>query len=641
MEDLKLDKKTQLSNITTQLGVLKNKRKEIEKQLQTESDEAVKELRVKKLEEVNCQITELEEELEKLSEQNKKALTGTIADLISNTGVADPLEHLHMAYIASDNRYLIINNTSEDPKQVNIQEKTLETTKIIGTLNALTGRAAHFDEIGDKGVRQAFEWAGASYYMQTSSFDAKKWKKTQVFNTLEVQRKFWAPTDIGIEYNELFDDLIYCLGGGKQENIDHLEQWVAYKYLHPEKVTITPGINLTGIPGGNGKGMFTVLLTSIFTGMGVSLIRSKNLTGGFNAIMKGKVIGVLDDEKKEDFPHTELKQTAGNGSQVIEPKGVDAYTVDATANIIVFDNGGLVKLVGGGSGGEDRRWSILFTEIVLLEHLQQKYGCSYSEAQELADGLGGIIADRRECGKWLAAVIERHNMRQVALLKALHGHDYRQRLNDQRDQWVNVFESILPVLKEQGLIPFKFIKEIIEAVTGKSVTKPADLSTRFDEFLSRNGYKGVEKESSANIRVTYPGMPDPVKFKGALRRIRPDARDFDYSRISNSAYTKKSVLTLETLQIHDYDDTQEISENQEKTSDSADQQIYPANPATPLKPEKTALQTPTEQGQVSGVKTANPANPAKTPAVFMENAEDMHPKRSILDMMAELKEKRD
>jgi hypothetical protein len=318
--------------------------------------------------------------------------------------------------------------------------------------------------------------------------------------------------------------------------------------------------------------------------------------------MEGKVITVLDDERKGNFPQDELKQNSGNGSIVIEPKGVDAYSVDATANTIVLDNTGLVKLVGGGSAGEDRRWSIVETELTLLEVLAEKYSLDAEQSKHLAEQMGKLFENRLECGKWVAAMIQKHSIELLPVLLPLHGEDYMNRLNEQKDNWISIFDQILPILVNQGVMPFKFIKEIVEAETGEKIKRPVTLSTKFDEFLSRKGFKNVEK-TDVNVHIMF-GDTLNGKIKGAVRRIDSEANTFDFELLSSVPYNKKHTISRETLQLHDF---------AENTDDLQDDKIYPAIPATPLKVEKTPIADTVEADSGSGVKTAYPAKKQSTP----------------------------
>lgn len=564
-------KKQLKENLSVEIGALKTALTKLKKDYQSATSDTIRSAYEIEIDEKERTLSDLVEELDELKNAQRNNAKESLIDLISEGAKEQPRHHL--AYIATDARYIVIKNYSTTEQRVNLTSQYLQHTQMPGVLNNLIDKPGYFSLLDAEDLRTAFEMAGASYMIKTASFDEPKWDKKYVFNLLEVQRKYWAPITHGTDYSELFDNLIYSLGNGKQENIDYIERWVAYKYSNPDKVKITPGLNITGKPGGNGKGLFTQLLTSIFTPMGVTVIKGKNLTGGFNSIMEGKVITVLDDERRDRFPQDELKQNSGNGSIVIEPKGVDAYSVDATATTIVLDNTGLVKLVGGGSGGEDRRWSIIGTELTLLDVLQEKYSITEEQAKEFAEEMGKLFENRVECGKWIAAMIKRHNIANTPVLLPLHGEDYHARLLEQKDNYADVFERILPVLVHEGVIPFKFIKEIIEAETGERIRQQKTLSNKFDEFLSRKGFKNVEKIDTY-VRVTYPGSGMIEKVKGRVRRIRADADSFDYSLISTGPYNKKAVLTKETVQIRDFEE--------ENAGDFAETQIKVAKVARSL-----------------------------------------------------------
>lgn len=542
-------KESLLAKIKLTKTLIKKKTNEIG----LETNEKIIEVREEELQELNDELNEYEEELNEIESFSRNEEKQDLIELIKNN---------HIVFIANENRYLEIKNQSTIEERVNLVSNSIPTDRIVGILNNLymkskpKAKAGRFAYWKHSEIRTVFEECNASYNIRTASFDTPKWDSSYVFNTMDIQRLYWAPIDRGTDYESVFDDLMYSLSGGKQENVDHLEKWISYKYLYPEKSKITPGLNITGTPGGNGKGMFTSILNSVFTPLGVTLIKGKNITGGFNQIMEAKVITILDDERKEGFPQTEIKQITGNPSIVIEPKGVDAYSVDATSNLIVLDNTGLVKLVGGGSGGEDRRWSIIKTEYTLFEVLMEKYDIDENGAKQMAEWMGKLFEDRIECGKWLSAMIDKHKVRDMPILLAHHGQDYLDRLKEQRDNWTPIFESILPILNNQGVIPWKFIKEIVQTETMTKTVNDKRLSAQFDEFLSRNGIKNVEKTETRVTIVfsdTNSPIPDETEFKGTIRRIRSDAKTFDYSLVSKVPYRgKKSVINADTIEIKDF-----------------------------------------------------------------------------------------
>lgn len=618
-EEVKLNTSTLKTTLVNKIKDLKSKIADKTKLLQTETDEDLREAYEKAIATDNEKLEEAQKELHDLNEAKDKTINKSLEDLIRGTNNNDKLKRVHIAYIATDDKYVVIKNYSKTDKRVNIRENSLSASKMVGILNQLIGKPGYFNsfsgQFGADKLRTAFEHAGASFMIRTSSFDDPKWDENYVFNALQIQRTYWAPIDQGDDYDPAFDDLMHSLGGGKAENIAHLETWVPYKFLYPEKLVSTPNINLTGIPGGNGKGLFCKILSSVFTLLGVGWIKGKNLTGGFNANMEGKVINVFDDEKKDKFPNDELKQNTGNGNIVVEPKGVDSYTVDATANILVMDNTGLIKLAGGSSGGEDRRWSIITTEIPLLDHLMQKYTLTADQAKKKAEDMAAVFEDRIACGKWLAAMIKKHSVDKLAVLRPLHGEDYQRRLIDQRDNWIEIFERILPIFVDQKILPFKFLKEIVEVETGEKIKKPATLSSKFDEFLSRNGHRNVEKVEGLSVKIIHSKAPGSQEnLRGAVRRLDPSVTTFDYAMISNGLYNKKDVLTKDSMNLRDFsiaeigdvfendaeldedfdDNSVEdyaYTEDDDMFTECAKEPCLPCNPAQPLINEAKMLTT--------------------------------------------------
>jgi hypothetical protein len=500
----------------------------------------------RKINELRASYDSLSEELVDLEEREIKSARAELISMISAN---------HLAYVASDAKYVYVKNLSSVDSSVNLVMWYLDWKKLLGMLTKYSSTPTKFRNLCEADVAQAFYEAKQYYLAKTFSFNEPKWNKDDVFNVLSVQRKYWAPINNGSEYSPFFDDLIYSLCGGKQENIEYLEKWVAFKYLYPEKHKIIPGINITGKPGGNGKGMFIAILKSIFNESGVAIMKSKSLTGGFNSQIEGKVLAIMDDEKKDGFAQTELKQAAGNASQVIEPKGVDAYTVDSTANLIILDNTGLVKLAGGGSAGEDRRWSIIDTEITLLEILSDKYGFNPDEAKQLAEEMGKMFEDRIEVGKWLSAMIQKHKVNQMAVIQPLHGADYKNRLEEQKDQFHSVFEQICPVLIDQRIFPARFLGEIIEAELGKKIN-PTTLDTRFKEYLSRKGIKNVEKIQDRVTKLYWKTelLTDNIRTSVYSLDGKQPTMEFEYSLISNTPFSKKAKITSETIELADLQD---------------------------------------------------------------------------------------
>ena len=98
-----------------------------------------------------------------------------------------------------------------------------------------------------------------------------------------VSRKNWLKPAEG-QHHWLFDVLMFTLGGGKDENIEHLERVITYKYMHPEEFRL-PCLLIHG-EGGIGKNLLVdKILHLIFDGQTVSLL-SDNALGSSTASSK-------------------------------------------------------------------------------------------------------------------------------------------------------------------------------------------------------------------------------------------------------------------------------------------------------------------------------------------------------------------
>lgn len=548
MNEFTLNPKNSASNIRGKIKILTDENIVLVKKIARETLQQAKDAFQSQIDNNNKQIETLNIELEDIENQVKGAAKDSLSAI---------LQQKDIAYIASDGKYILMDNYSKDPRKVNLKEDTITYQQLKGMLNNIARSPGKFSNFTEDDLRTVFELNKKSYQIKTSSFHESKWNEEFVFNSLKVQTRYWAQVVEDTNYSQFFDDLFYCLGGGKQENIEHLEKWIVYKRLFPQKSNTIPHINITGKPGGNGKGIFMSYLSSLFTPNSVYKGDIKELGGGFNSAWEGKVVINLDDEEEKQFPHASMKKSTGSNEIRIEPKGVNAYTVDATFSLIVTDNTGIVKLVGGGIGGEDRRWSIILTEIVFLEYLSKKYNMTIHEAKTLAEHIVNELCENRlEVEKHFSHLVVKHDGYNMTTLLALHGIDYVRRIEEQKDQYQEVFEQILPIFLDQGIMPFDFIQQIAEAMLGITIKSPRTFSQKFDEFLSRNGITNVENVEY-KTKIYWDGDDASIIHKKKVRRLSNQYTSFDYSLISNIPYNKNKKLDKDTLKLKDY----EVNEN--------------------------------------------------------------------------------
>lgn len=238
----------------------------------------------------------------------------------------------------------------------------------------------------------------------------------------------------------LFTTLLRSLGGDKRENIDHIEKVIAAKYTQPDNFLL-PCMIIFGKSGGVGKNLFIErVLRTIFTFEQVSCVESRDVTGQFNQFIEGKSVVYIDEAVDHKVDEERLKSILGSSTIKIEPKYVNAYTVDNTPLYIIGGNPikGSVKLAGEET---DRRYSVIEADRPLKQFLANEIGCSETEAWEWTWKEGQkILEDPKEVSLWLAYILCKWGAPNTVM--PLHGEDYRNMLGVQRPVWQDLVDSV-------------------------------------------------------------------------------------------------------------------------------------------------------------------------------------------------------
>ena len=429
----------------------------------------------------------------------------------------------HIGYITAGRKFTWCKNTSSDPDRIcNPQFTDSSEFEIIRTLNKMTGRQISLskDEVIDH-----LEKLGRAYFNTTASMNTIKYNGNDYYNRATVIRNFWVTPEKALPHHEgpqeeeweqkLFDFLIYCVGGGKQENVDHLEQWVLHKLRYPEKSASTPNLDIGGRPGGNGKGLFVSLCRTIFTSPCVVSAAVKEAGDNFNANLEMAVIVNYDEPKEGELSDSVLKKSTGSEEMRLEKKGVDAVTVDRLANMIYTSNNekGVAKLAGTGRGGEDRRWSVITTNISMTTEALRRFGCSEDEALTVVNHIAvDLIKDSRAVARWLKRIEEKHNTRlpeQKLELKALHGSDYRERVLDQKSRDELMWDAIVERAITDGGITDTLLNEVMGVMLGKPKCRVGK------DFMAKVKDKGhqIVKEDQTNVDMVYGSDVEHAKRK--------------------------------------------------------------------------------------------------------------------------------
>jgi hypothetical protein len=246
----------------------------------------------------------------------------------------------------------------------------------------------------------------------------------------------------------IFDTLISSICGGKAENIDHIEKCIIHKRREPGCIFI-PWIVLND-GGGTGKDLFTATVLSNLLGPWCCLanLPLEKFIGKFGDILEGKCIALINEKPEDNESLGKLKAMNGSRTNTIEPKGKRSYEADAILWGILASNNtmGTVTLATNDS---DRRYSIISGEEPLKYHVAKKLdeldiieNCNQEQAKEWIETIGQyILFDKQEFGKWMNYIIEKHG-KDVRVLSALHGEDYKKLLSIQESTQVSVWEKI-------------------------------------------------------------------------------------------------------------------------------------------------------------------------------------------------------
>jgi hypothetical protein len=515
-----------------------NIREDLEKQL---------EFNELQLEKIDREIDELREDksnLDELESDVKDYKWKDIEPLVKNV-----VDKHHMSYCVETNKFIycmdMASNLNEDIIQhgaVNPQFRNFDGSKIQTTIGKL------IDKYIFQYQHRLIKWFmdnHKTHFAETASFQFDKWQRDKVYNKAQVIYQFWVNPDMTDyeNYNKDFDLLLYCVGGGKDENIKHLEIWPVYKWCFPDRVANTPNLDVCGPRGANGKGRYLELNKTIFTHGCVSPGAAKELADGFNSSWEMSTLVYFDEPTEKELPEAKVKNATGGEEQRIEKKGVDAYTADRNYSIMALSNNerGVFKLNGGGMAGQDRRFSVISTDIIMIDEIMKRENCTFEEATLRTNKIAQLVKDRKEVAKFMGHIMVKHDILNMKILPPLHGEDYNKRFEDQKDRMTEFFDQILPIFKDTGVMPGNLLVEMLDKLFS-SDKKPIKYQTKtvnkkFELFLQKHkvNYELVPKQ---NVDLFYQGSLNHSFTQKAVFYYEKGKypRRFDMEYISEDMY---------------------------------------------------------------------------------------------------------
>tara|TARA_R110002126_G_scaffold207671_2_gene354649 strand:+ start:900 stop:2585 length:1686 start_codon:yes stop_codon:yes gene_type:complete len=484
-----------------------------------------------KIEAIKADKTELEGDAEAAANFKWKEVEPSVLQAI---------DQYHISYNVENNKYMYCMDMGRDGI-INPIFRSFDGARATSAFSKMIDKYL-FD--ANNNLQRVFITKNKTHYQETASFLYTKWSDDKVYNKAKIIAKFWLEPDFSNEpYDADFDLLFYCVGGGKQENIDHLKQWIAYKYLFPERVANTPNLDIGGKPGGNGKGRYAELCRTIFTPNCIVPAAAKELNDGFNASWELATILLFDEPGEKELESGKMKKATGGEEQRVERKGVDAYTADRNYSMLAISNNshGVFKLSGTGTGGEDRRYSVMNTNIVMVDEIMLREACDEETAKMRTNLIAQKIKDRASVALLLGGIIRQYAVHQMDILQPLHGVDYKQRFEDQKSTMDNIFDQVLPIFLASGIISVKVLQDILYIVSD-SKTKPSALTIkkRWKDYLDRSKVAYTEAKQQ-RVELVFNGDGNGTHQSYAFRTdntLGIGARQFPWDRVSTTFYGK-------------------------------------------------------------------------------------------------------
>lgn len=516
----------------------------------------------KKLNKIQDEIDEVRNDKQDLEDKENEASEFKWKDI--EPLVQEAAKKHYMSYCVENNKFVYCMDMASHIKDdsgieyvvVNPQFRMFEATRVQTVVSKLIGK--YLSDSHHRLIKWFMTNDGYTHFQSTASFMTAKWSSDKVYNKASVISKFWVTPDMENHeaYNKDFDLLIYSVGGGKQENIDHLEQWPLYKYWFPERVANTPNLDICGPLGANGKGRYLEICKTIFTYGCVSPGTSKELADGFNSSWEMSTLIYFDEPTEKELPHNKVKNVTGGDEQRIEKKGIDAYTTDRNYSIMALSNNerGVFQLEGTGMAGQDRRFSVVSTDIVLIDEIIKRENCTFEQATIRANEIAQMVKDRKEVAKWMGHMLIKHNITEMKILRPLHGEDYKKRFEGQKDRFEQIFDKIRPILAGTGIMPVPFLTKICDVLLNQehkkvSVTSQS-VSSKFQLYLQKHRIDfGHEQKKTTKLlwNGRQTGTLDQKSVFYFDKNVPVDSMEF--STICNTIYDKNLEFTVGNIKI--------------------------------------------------------------------------------------------
>lgn len=515
-------------NDRSEQNALELKRDQLEQELQVKRDkerEAKKlavELKVKHinaqkndkaalkvdLDNANAAHRILKDEIETLEEKLDGVLVA-IAQLNSGeasvhkqkqtvTNVQKALENLNAYYITTERKWHCVytDGVRHEPICRAYDNETMKDI-ILGE----TG----WSETNELTVKKIAQESGRMYRNVERTFQEQK---KSVLNQMNELRKFWLKPIYGQRHHEAFDLLLLNVCGGKTDYKEHLEKYIAYRYVKPNDLFV-PNIDSCA-KGGTGRDTLFHILEIIFTQECCGEANGETFTGTHNGELWGKVWVKISERNSKSIDYNEFKNLTGGHNFRLRRMGENAVQAPRTFVFFIMNNGyhSTIPVTGNGSSSEDRRVEPIFSNTSLLERIADYYNLTEEERK---NSLGSIIQslqdnvfqNEEEIAKWLGNIIEKHQPEKIDKFMPLHGDYYQLKIDRQKNAFNTFMDTVISLSQHSNCYAVDDMHKIYEIVSGQHMRKDIFGKKMSEWLIGKSG-----KEWEVKVKDIYYSIED-------------------------------------------------------------------------------------------------------------------------------------
>lgn len=391
-----------------------------------------------------------------------------------------------------------------------------------GVIKDLIFNDSNWEITGEQELKKLAKDMGRMYKHIVRDF-AKP--RVGVYNQMDTIRNQWLKPVHGVKPHDAFRLLTLSIAGNDEDYADKLEQFVAYRYCHPEDVMI-PNIDSCAT-GGTGRDTFFNILRTIFTDECCGSAGEETFKGTHNGDLFGKMIIKVDEKDSHKVPIDKIKELTGSDRYRHRQMNKDARDVSRLFSFFFFRNGftSTAKLSGTGTSGEDRRFEPIIARINLPRYFAKHHGFITDINELINDEMTkamqilikecqrDVYKNEERISEWLGHIIDKFDAKNMTELLPLHGKYYKEMLVRQQKGIDGFMPKFMKLMTEgcTTVICIKDAHKLYEVAENQKCTKEWFKNSMMYWLNTQLGWD-CEEIQSENI-YTWKGCTDSDRRK--------------------------------------------------------------------------------------------------------------------------------